>query len=100
MKKYILGLFALLLLVGFSAFKIVTKTNAKKTVTTWYFQGNSAQVKTASQWTTSGPAADCSDNGTLPCSLEVDANNQMQLQTYLNSQTASQIINDADGRRP
>jgi hypothetical protein len=52
MKKYILGIFALLLVVGFSAFKIVTKNSeAKKEATYWFLMNASGTTITTTQVT-------------------------------------------------
>ena len=67
MKKYLLGLFAVVLAIGFSAFTAKEKNNR-----IFYYQGpnlSEAQVETESNWTTS--AITCLAGSTKACQFEI-----------------------------
>lgn len=103
MKKYILGILAVIILSAASAFTLI-KANHKptdKTLTTWYFDGSSAQIKDASLWRKTGSApADCQTNGMRPCSINVNAATQSELQDYLDPLSTTQITAESVQKRP
>lgn len=103
MKKYILGIIALIIISVGSAFTLIKTNNshAHKVLTTWYFDGTSTQIKDASQWRKTGSApADCQPSGMRPCSISVTASTQSQLQTYLDPLSAPQITAQSPQKRP
>lgn len=67
----------------------------------WVFTGTSAsQIKTASFYSLSSPSpVDCEAQATLPCSISNNATSRTQLQTYLNTKTTAQVMDEANGQR-
>ncbi len=104
MKKLKINFAILAMIIGVTAafaFKPAgPKTIKGHTQTTWYFNGSTGQVQTASDWSTNNIPDDCSSTGSLPCSITVDASTQSQLQTFLNSETVAQITNMSVDKRP
>jgi hypothetical protein len=103
MKRYILGILAVIIISAASAFTLVKTNNGHKhkVLTTWYFDGTSAQIKDASHWRNTGTApSDCQSMGNRPCSINVDASDQSELQDYLDPLTAGQITSQSAQKRP
>ncbi|PRY09805.1 hypothetical protein CLV24_1179 [Pontibacter ummariensis] len=66
----------------------------------WVFTGSDInQVKTASFYSLSAVPEGCEDSASLPCSILSEATSQSQLQSYLNSRTTEQIMDEAVGQR-
>ena len=103
MKKYILGILVVIIISATSAFTLVKTNNGHKhkVLTTWYFDGTSAQIKDASYWRNTGSApADCQPGGNRPCSIMVNAADQTELQAYLDPLSSGQITNQSTQKRP
>ena len=103
MKKYILGIVAVCILLVVSAFAVINtnKESTHKVLTTWYFDGTSSQIKDATHWRNTGSTpVDCQTNGNMPCSIEVDASDQAELQDYLDPLSSNQITAQSSQKRP
>lgn len=78
-------------------------TKAKTQVTTWFYESDAgaseSDFRQASNWTMTDPADDCG-GGSRPCQLHVDATNETQLQSYLNSiPSSTSILSVSDGTK-
>ncbi|TPE42415.1 hypothetical protein [Pontibacter mangrovi] len=67
----------------------------------WVFTGDSqSQILDASFYSLSEPLpTGCDANANLPCSIRVEAQDEQELQDYLDSKTSGQIMNEATGHR-
>lgn len=68
---------------------------------TWVFTGNSSEIQTSTKWEkTEILPEDCDEVGDSPCSISVEAENDGQLSTFLNSKTVPEIMALSSARRP
>lgn len=111
MKKYMLGVTAIVLAVLASAFTVnkpkISKAEMNKRVDiqTWHFTGAVlADDKSEANYDT-GAGDSCDNIVEVPCTISFDADDfstpstNTPLQNYLNSKTDAQIRDDADSKR-
>lgn len=96
MKKYLLGLFAIALAIGFSAFTTnTTKTDNDKAVVDYYFNSlDISEARVASSYQT-WSSQSCPSGTALPCRIQFNTNTYATLQIYLNSFASDQAVVNA-----
>ncbi|MDT3401256.1 hypothetical protein [Mucilaginibacter terrae] len=95
MKRSVITMVAVAIAVLASSFTVLTKTQKTKSnrvVRTWYFDSNAlADANEASAWTLEEPDGHSCDGDALPCTMDVDADDETELGNFLNGKSDEDI---------